>query len=79
MIEEECDEVKVEVVTGVRETDVAVVVIEILLEGVESVAFSDEIDGAVEFIEEIVEGETVAVVAEVTLDVATMINFYSTQ
>ena len=69
-------------VTGVRETDVAVVVvvvIEILPEGVESVAFSDEIDGANEFIEEIVEGETVAVVAEVTLVVATMINFYSTQ
>ena len=66
-------------VTGVRETDVAVVVIEILLEGVESVVFSDEIDGAVEFIEGIVEGETVAVVAEVTLVVATMINFYSTQ
>ena len=66
-------------VTGVRETDVAVVVIEILLEGVESVVFSDEIDGAVEFIEGIVEGESVAVVAEVTLVVATMINFYSTQ
>ena len=67
-------------VIGIEETDGAVVVTEVEVEG-EIVAVADEVetDGEVVVIKVVVEGEIAAVVDEVTLVVENMLNFYSTQ